>query len=237
MSAHPRPASVPQSAFAGFRFPPDVIVLAVRWYLRFGLSYRDVEELLTERGIEVDHVTVYRWVLRFTPLLAEAARPCRHAVGERWFVDETYVRVAGQWRYVYRAIDQFGQVIDVFMSARRDAKAARRFLQRAIGTTKVLPVEVVTDRAATYPIVLEELLPVPWHRTEQYANNRVEADHGRLKSRLRPMRGLKQDRSASVIIGGHAFVQNVRRGHYELAAEELASRRLAVAFDELAMAI
>jgi IS6 family transposase len=96
---------------------------------------------------------------------------------------------------------------------------------------------VVTDRAATYPIVLEELLPVPWHRTEQYANNRVEADHGRLKSRLRPMRGLKQDRSASVIIGGHAFVQNVRRGHYELAGEELASRRLAVAFDDLALAI
>jgi transposase-like protein len=233
----PRLGPVPQTAFAGFRFPPDVIVLAVRWYLRFGLSYRDVEELLTERGVEVDHVTVYRWVLRFTPLLAEAARPCRHAVGDRWSVDETYVRVAGQWRYVYRAIDQFGQVIDVFVAPQRDAKAARRFFQRAIGTTKVLPVEVVTDRAATYPIVLEELLPVPWHRTEQYANNRVEADHGRLKSRLRPMRGLKRDRSARVIIGGHAFVQNVRRGHYELAAEELASRRLAVAFDELAMAI
>jgi transposase-like protein len=233
----PRLGPVPQSAFAGFRFPPDVIVLAVRWYLRFGLSYRDVEELLTERGVEVDHVTVYRWVLRFTPLLAEAARPCRHGVGDRWFVDETYVRVAGQWRYVYRAIDQFGQVIDVFVTPRRDAKAARRFLQRAIATTKVRPVEVVTDRAATYPIVLEELQPAPWHRTEQYANNRVEADHGRLKSRLRPMRGLKQDRSASVIIGGHAFVQNVRRGHYELAAEEMASRRLAVAFDELAMAI
>jgi transposase, IS6 family len=97
-----------RSAFAGFRFPPDVIVVAVRWYLRFGLSYRDVEELLAERGIEVDHVTVYRWVQRFTPLLAEAARPCRHAVGDRWFVDETYVKVAGQWRYVYRAIDQFG---------------------------------------------------------------------------------------------------------------------------------
>jgi transposase-like protein len=237
MRARPRPASVAQSAFAGFRFPPDVIVLAVRWHLRFGLSYRDVEELLTERGIEVDHVTVYRWVLRFTPRLAEAARPCRHAGGDRWFVDETYVRVAGQWRYVYRAIDQFGQVIDVFVTPRCDAKAARRFFQRAIGTIKVLPVEVVTDRAATYPIVLEELLPAPWHRTEQYANNRVEADHGRLKSRLRPMRGLKQDRSARVIIGGHAFIQNVRRGHYELAAEEPASRRLAVAFDELAMAI
>ena len=91
----PRPAPATRSAFAGFRFPPDVIVLAVRWYLRFGLSYRDVEELLAERGVEVDHVSVYRWVQRFTPLLAEAARPCRHAVGDRWFVDETYVKVAG----------------------------------------------------------------------------------------------------------------------------------------------
>jgi IS6 family transposase len=89
-------------------------VLAVRWYLRFALSYRDVEELLGERGIEVDHVTVYRWVQRFTPLLAEAAQPCRHAVGSRWHVDETYVKVASRWRYVYRAIDQVGQVIDVY---------------------------------------------------------------------------------------------------------------------------
>ncbi len=119
----PRPAPVARSAFAGFRFPSDVIVVAVRWYLRYGLSYRDVEELLTERGVEVDHVTIYRWVVRFTPLLADAARPCRHAVGDRWQVDETYVRVGGRWRYVYRAIDQFGQVIDVLVVARRDAKA------------------------------------------------------------------------------------------------------------------
>jgi hypothetical protein len=83
---------VPRSGFAGFRFPPDVIMLAVRWYLRYGLSYRDVEELLAERGIEVDHVSVYRWVQRFTPLLIDAARPCRHASGDRWFVDETYVK-------------------------------------------------------------------------------------------------------------------------------------------------
>ena len=140
-----RPSIPARSTFAGFRFPPDVIVLAVRWYLRFGLSYRDVEELLAERGIEVDHVTIYRWVLRFTPLLAEAARPCRHAVGDRWQVDETYVKVAGQWRYVYRAIDQFGQVIDVFVSTRRDATAAHRFFERAIGSTKVTPAEVMTD--------------------------------------------------------------------------------------------
>jgi transposase-like protein len=233
----PRPTPDARSAFAGFRFPPDVIVLAVRWYLRFGLSYRDLEELLTERGVEVDHVTVYRWVVRFAPLLAEAARPCRHAVGDRWQVDETYVKVAGQWRYVYRAIDQFGQVIDVFVSARRDAKAARRFFQRAIGTIRVAPVEVVTDHAPVYPAVLEELLPAAWHRTDRYANNHIEGDHGRLKARLRPMRGLKQDRSARIVIAGHAFVQNVRRGHYELAVEEPVNRRVAVAFDELALAI
>jgi len=232
-----RPSTPPRSAFAGFRFPSDVIVVAVRWYLRFGLSYRDVEDLLAERGIRVDHVTIYRWVLRFTPLLADAARPCRHRVGDRWQVDETYVRVAGRWRYVYRAIDQSGQVIDVFVSARRDAKAARRFFERAIGATKVTPTEVTTDQAPAYPAVLEELLPAAWHRTEQYTNNRVECDHGRLKARLRPMRGLKQDRSARVIIVGHAFVQNVRRGHYELAVEEPVNRRVAVAFDELALAI
>src|SRR5438477_10830289 len=89
---------VPSSAFKGFRFPPEIIVLAVRWYLRFGLSYRDVEELLTERGIAVDHVTGFRWVQRFTPLVADAARPYRHAVGDRWCVDETYMNVAGRWR-------------------------------------------------------------------------------------------------------------------------------------------
>jgi transposase-like protein len=175
--------------------------------------------------------------VRFTPLLAEAARPCRHAVGDRWFVDETHVKVAGQWRHVYRAIDQFGQVIDVFVSARRDAKAARRFFQQAIGATKITPVEVTTDQGPVYPVVLEELLPAAWHRTDRYANNRVEGDHGRLKARLRPMRGLKQDRSARVIIAGHALIQNMRRGHYELAVEELATRRVVTAFDELAVAI
>jgi IS6 family transposase len=148
-----------------------------------------------------------------------------------------YVRVSGQWRYVYRAVDQFGQVIDVFVSPRRDATAARRFFRQAVGTTKVTPVEVVTDKAATYPIVLDEVLPVAWHRTDQYANNGIEADHGRLKARLRPMRGLKQDRSARIIVAGHAFVQNVRRGHYELAVEAPVNRRVAVAFGALALAI
>ncbi|HTE71332.1 MAG TPA: IS6 family transposase [Actinomycetes bacterium] len=202
-----------------------------------GLSYRDVEELPAERGIEVDHVTIYRWVLRFTRLLAEAARPCRHAVGDRWQVDETYVKVAGQWRYVYRAIDQLGQIIDVFRLPTAQRQSSSPFLRAGYRRTTVRPSEVVTDRAPTYPMVLEELLPAAWHRTDRSANNHIEADHGRLKSRLRPMRGLKQDHSARAVIAGHAFVQNVRRGHYELAVDVPVNRRMAVAFDELALAI
>jgi transposase-like protein len=227
---------VPCSAFKGFRFPPEIIVLAVRWYLRYGLSYRDVEELLTERGIEVDHVTVFRWVQRFTPLFADAARPCRHAVGNRWFVDETYVKVASQWRYVYRAVDQRGQIIDVYVSARRDTGAARRFFETALGAHGD-PVEVVTDRAPALRAVVHELLPGSFHNTEQYANNRIEADHGRLKARLRPMRGLKRDRTARVIVRGHALMQNIRRGHYELGVDVPAHRRVAAAFSELARTI
>ncbi|MDH3730332.1 MAG: IS6 family transposase [Acidimicrobiia bacterium] len=226
-----------RSAFAGYRFPPEIIVLAVRWYLRYGLSYRDVEELLAERGIEVDHVTIYRWVQRFTPLLIEAARPCRHAVGGRWFVDETYVKVAGKWRYVYRAVDQHGQVIDVYVSARRDLRAARRFFDAALAAHGE-PDEVVTDLAQALETVIEDLVPDAFHNTERYRNNRVECDHGRLKARLRPMRGLKRERTASVVIRGHALIQNLRRGHYELGVDaESRHLRVAAAFDQLAETI
>jgi transposase-like protein len=215
--SHACPTSVvPSSAFAGFRFPPEIIVLAVRWYLRFGLSYRDVEELLAERGLEVDHVTVYRWVQRFTPLLVDAAGPCRHIVARRWYVDETYVKVSGRWRYVYRAVDQYGQIIDVYVAAHRDIPAARRFFAGALNSHGQ-PAEVVTDRAWTLRAVIDELMPAAFHNTEQYANNRIEADHGRLKARLRPMRGLKRDHSARVITRGHAL-------HAEHSARPLRTR-------------
>ena len=213
-----------------------MITLAVRWYLRYGLSYRGVEELLAERGITVDHVSVYRWVQRFTPLLIDAARPCRHTPGDRWFVDETYVKVAGRWVYLYRAIDQFGQIIDVLMSKKRDLAATRRFFIQALEHGPS-PTEVSTDRAPTYPRVLDELLPAACHVMEQYFNNRIEADHGRLKSRLRPMRGLKRFRSAQVVSAGHAFVQNIHRGHYELGTDVDSRHRILHAFTELTRAI
>jgi IS6 family transposase len=224
-------------SFAGFRFPPDVILLAVRWYLRYGLSYRDVEELLAERGIDVDHVTIYRWVQRFTPLVIDAARPCRHSVGDRWFVDETYVKVAGTWRYVYRAVDRHGQVIEVLVSKRRDVAAATRFFEMML-TGRERPREVTTDLAAPLLRVVDDVVPGALHDTTKYANNRIECDHGRLKARLRPMRCLGTDWTASTVIRGHAFVQNLRRGHYKLGVEARRERlRVAAAFDELAAAI
>jgi transposase-like protein len=213
-----------------------VILVAVRWYLRYGLSYRDVEELLAERGITVDHVTIYRWVQRFTPLLIDAARPCRHSPGDRWWVEETYVKVAGRWVYLYRTIDQVGQVIDVLISEKRDLAATRRFFTRALEHGPG-PTEVSTARAPAYPRVLDEVLPTACHVMEQYANNAIEADHGRLKSRLRPMRGLKRLRSVRVISAGHAFVQNLRRGHYDIATHIEPSRQLPAAFAELALAL
>ena len=231
-----RPVRETSTAFAGFQFPSEVILLAVRWYLRYGLSYRDLEELLAERGIEVDHVTLYRWVQRFTPLIVDAVLPRRHAVGDRWFVDETYVKVSGTWRYVYRAVDQHGQVIDAWVSKKRDVKAATRFFSAVIRDHGE-PVEVTTDRSPALARTIVELLPGVHHETTQYANNRVEADHGRLKARVRPMRGLKRDRTASVVIRGHAFMQNLRRGHYELGIESLPGLIVPAAFDELAVAL
>jgi len=224
------------SSPSGYRFPREVIAVAVRWYLRYGLSYRDVEELLAERGIDVDHTTVYRWVQKFTPEFIDAARPARHAAGDRWFVDETYVKVAGRWSYLYRAVDQHGQVIDVLVSERRDGTAARVFFARAL-TRGASPVDVTTDRAPVYPRVIDALIPAARHVLEQYANNRVEADHARLKARLRPMRGLKTIRSLRTIAAGHAFVQNLRRGHYELTADVPAHDRVRLAFTELTLCL
>jgi transposase-like protein len=146
-------------------------------------------------------------------------------------------RLRGKWRYAYRAIDSSGR--SSTCSSPRGGTLRRRagFSTGAIGSTKVTPVEVVTDKAAVYPKVLDEVAPAAWHRTERYANNRLKADHGQLKRRLRPMRGLKTDRGARVVIAGHALVQNMRRGHYELALDQPVQLRVAVAFYELAMAI
>src|SRR4051812_27231456 len=139
-------------AFRGFRFPAEVILWAVRWYLQFPISYRDLEAMLADRGVAVDHTTMYRWVQRFAPELEKRMRchlrPCRGP----WHVDETYIRISGQWRYLYRAVDGTGQTIDFLLSAKRDKKAAKRFFRRALGRKHTSnPREVVTDRLKSYP--------------------------------------------------------------------------------------
>ena len=171
------------SAFRCFHFPDDVIALAVRYYWQFRLPYAEVVTLLAERGIVVDRSTVFDWVPRFAPLVAEVARADRREIGHIGSTDETYVRVAGVWRYVYRAIDEHGQVIDGFLSAHRDTAAATTFLRTARERTASRPRLVTTDKAACYPPALRLLLPDVPHRTGKILQQRIERDHGHLNGR------------------------------------------------------
>jgi len=147
------------SAFSGHAFPDDIIALAVRWYVRYRLSYTEVSEWLAERGVLVDQSTIYRWVQRFLPLFGEAARTHRDPIGPDWRVDETYARISGRWHYIYRAIDGHGQIVDAYVSPTRDMVEARRFFERAIASSGTTPRRVITDKAATYPPALAAAVP------------------------------------------------------------------------------
>ena len=135
-----------RSAFSGYRFPDEVIALAVRWYLRYRLSYEDVVEWLAERGVTVDPSTIYDWVQAFTPHFIEAARMHRSEVGRRWRVDETYIKIAKRWHYLFRVIDEHGQIVDVYLSKRRDRAAAEAFFETAIGSSTITPRQVTSDK-------------------------------------------------------------------------------------------
>ncbi len=226
-----------KTAFTYHGFPDDVIALAVRWYVRYRLSYADVVEWFAERGLTIERSTIYRWVQRFLPLFVEAARAYRRPVGATWRVDETYVRLSGRWTYVYRAIDQDGQVVDAYFSQRRNADAAQAFFERAIAETGVTPTRVTTDKAKCYPPALRRVLPDVEHRCSKYLNNGIERDHGHLKQRLHPMRGFKQSTSANTLARGHALVQNLRHGFSTLTAHMPRPLRLATAWLHLAQAI
>jgi transposase-like protein len=211
-------------AFRGFRFPAEVILWAVRWYLQFGLSYRDLERMLADRGVQVDHVSLYRWVQRFAPELERRVRrqlrPCRGP----WHVDETYVRVGGAWRYLYRAVDGSGQTIDFLLSATRDKRAAKRFFRKALarGNTRN-PRTIVTDRLKSYPGALRELKRdgelgrFTRHRRGRWLNNRVEQDHRRIKRRTRPMLGFKGFRTARRTLAGVEAMAMLAQGQVRAA--------------------
>ena len=230
------------SAFCGYRFPDDVIALAVRWYLRFRLPYADVSELLAERGVHVDPSSVFDWVQQFTPLYKDAARPKRRRVGRRWSIDETYVRIAGQWCYAFRAIDEDGQVIDVYVSRTRDTAAATTFLTRAVESSEVTPYRATTDKAPIYPPAFAAVLPEIEHITGKMEQQRIERDHQHLKGRTRSMRGFQTLPCAQIVCEGHGFMRNLRDGFYDIAAPVGDPRmpqapRLVRAWDELTLVL
>ena len=226
------------SAFRGYRFPDDLIALAVRWYLRFRLPYADVSELLAERGVHVDPSTVFDWVQQFTPHYQDAARPHRRRVSRRWSIDETDIRIAGRWCYAFRAIDEEGQVIDVYVSPTRDTAAATAFLERAVESSEVTPYRATTDKAPIYPPAFAAVLPEVEHITGKAEQQRIERDHQHLKGRTRCMRGFQTLPCAQVVCEGHGFMRNLRDGFYRLGEPTddpriLQAPRLVRAWDDL----
>jgi len=222
------------SAFSGYHFPDEVIALAVRWYLRFRLSYADVAEWLAERGISVDPSTIYDWVHVFTPRFIDAARRHRHPVGRNWRVDETLFKIRGRWRYAFRAIDEDGQIVDVLLTDHRDSASATAFFEQAMTSTEVTPTRITTDKAKCYPPALRTVLPGAEHRSSHYLNNGLERDHQHLKGRARPMRHFKRLARANTFCQGHALIRNLAQGFSDLTADVSPRLRLATAWTVLA---
>ena len=211
---------MPRSPFKGRQFPPDVILRAVRWYCKYPVSYRDLAEMLEERGINVDHSTLYRWVQHFGPELEKRARKVQSWRTLDWHLDETYVRVGGRWCYLWRAIDSRGQLIDSCLTRRRDTKAAERFLRKAVRRLKLYyPLSITTDKAPNYGRAIHALRlcgtleAVVSHRSSMYHNNLIEADHGGLKRLITPTRGFKTLASAKATIKGIECMRMIRRDH------------------------
>jgi len=207
--------------FKGRQFKGEIILWAVRWYCKYGISYRELEEMLEERGIEVDHTTLYRWVLHYAPELQKRLKWfTKSAFHLSWRVDETYIKVKGQWAYLYRAIDKDGDTIDFYLSSTRNAKAAKRFLGKALAQRREWekPRVINTDKAAAYGVAIQELkaegkLPEDTeHRQVKYLNNVVEADHGKLKRLIRPTLGFKSMKTAYATIKGFEAMRSLKKG-------------------------
>ena len=201
------------------QFEPSLIVTCVRWYCRFSLSLRDLEELMAERGLSVDHTTIWRWVQRYGPEVHRRLRGNVKQKSSTWHVDETFVRIAGRWLYLFRAVDSQGQTVDFFLSETRDREAAKRFLKKALSNPDNLPPRVFArDGLRSYPAAIRELqneglMHRPCrHRTRPYANNRIESDHRSIKRRLRAMQGPRSAATARKLIKGIEAVHMIRKG-------------------------
>jgi putative transposase len=232
------------SVFKGRHFDRTVILLCVRWYLAYNLSLRNLEEMMAERGVSVDHATVHRWVIRYSPELLERFNQRKRAVTGRWHIDETYVKVRGQWRYLYRAIDSNGDTIEFWFSERRNLTAAKRFLRKAL-KRHGRPERIVIDGSQTNREAIlscdtddrlqdrarRDLKPIRI-RQSAYLNNLIEQDHRAIKRRIRPMLGFKSAGSARIILSGIEMVHMMRKQQANYACNQPLS--LADQFERLA---
>lgn len=200
-------------------FVPAIILRCVRWYCRYSLSYRDVEELTHERGLRVDHSTVYRWVQTYAPQLDKRCRPHLRPTSDSWRVDEVYVKVKGQGKWLYRAVDKYGDTLDFLLTAKRNASAAKRFFRKTLNArNSTTPRVINADQHKAYPpafaeLQAEKILPISTQlRQNKYLNNVIEQDHGFLQRVIKPGLGFKTFNTARRTIKGYEMMQMLRKG-------------------------
>ena len=204
-----------------FHYPLEVMLTCVRWYVAYPLSLRHIEEMMQERGVFVDHATVHRWAIKMVPVLAAVFRQRKHPVGKSWRMDETYIKVAGEWKYLYRAVDRAGDTVDFLLTAKRDMAAARRFLERAINLHD-LPEKITIDKSGANTAAIESVKADACvdilMRQNKYLNNIVEQDHRAIKRITRAILGFKSFWSARIIIAGIETMHMIRKGQMDCPA-------------------
>ena len=196
-------------------YPLEVMLVCVRWYVAYPLSFRHIEEMMQERGVSVDHTTVHRWAMKVLPVLAAIFRRRKRVVGRSWRLDETYIQVSGEWTYLYRAVDKQGDTVDFLLTAKRDKAAARRFLERAIdlhGVPECITIDQSGANAAAIESVKQQACGDIELRQVKYLNNIIEQDHRAIKRITRPMMGFKSLRSAKTLIAGIETMRMIKKG-------------------------
>ena len=212
--------------FKGMRFPIDVILVCVRWYVAYPLSYRHLEEMMEERGVSVDHSSINRWATRFLPLIEKMARKHNRPVGASWRMDETYIKVKGVWKYLYRAVDKQGKTVDFLLTAKRDMAAAKRFFDKAMQTNGD-PEKVAMDKSGANKAAIDSInagrdVPIVV-RQVKYLNNIVEQDHRAIKRVTRPMLNFKSFRSARCVLAGIELMHMIRKSHFATDGADMMS--------------
>ena len=219
------------------RFPPEIISYAVWLYYRFNLSHRDIEDILAARGITVSREAIRLWCIKFGAIYSRRLKRKHRGYGDTFFIDEVFVKISGKQHYLWRAVDQDGEVVDVYLQAKRDGAAAKRFFRRLLRNYGSEPRKIVTDKLRSYGVAHRELMPGTIHSTQQYENNRVEQSHEATRVRERGMRRFKSTRQAQRFVTAHAAVQNLfNLGRHLVRAEHYRNLRVS-AFSEWSRAM